>query len=346
MKIPLFLDLFLTFTMKTYELKSLAIGIDGNSPPIVNAIDTLFCLCPRSNNDPNLQILGRSCSVDDFVHSLPGWLAERFHTLDPSPEPLFFIDDRRSAVIIKHGDSICAAWLSVDHQRLDFLAGMRKDRLTPLSVQPAIVPLLREILLKKEQLLLHSAAVRCPDRTGALIAAPGYGGKSTTTMSMLRLGAKLLGDDLVTLMVDGGQVWCSGIPEPFNLTDQTLAFFPECQRVCEFITKPHKDSKRVFSPRDIYGPDCLIADTPVQVAYFVRIDPDGPSIRRMNTIEAMQHFAAAHMFARNQLIDSKSTAYLLDIISRVKVYELHTGAHPDQLGHWLIANITDHATWD
>lgn len=329
--------------MKTYELKNLTIGIGGNSLPIVNAVDTLFCLCPHSDRAPTLQIFGRSCDVDDFILSLPDWLAETVHTLDPSAEPYFLPNGGRSAVVIKQAESICAAWLSFDHQRLDFLAGIRKNKRTPLSVQPAIVPLLREVLLKKKQLLLHSAAVRSPDGTGALISAPGYGGKSTTTMSLLRLGAKLLGDDLTIILPDADQVWASGIPEPFNLTDQTLAFFPECQGVAEYIAKPHKDSKRVFSPADIYGPDCLLADAPVHVAYFVRIDPDGPSIRRMNTIEAMQHFAAAHMFARNQLIDSNSTARLLDIISRVKVYELRTGVHPDQLGHWLIASISDHA---
>lgn len=332
--------------MKTYEIAGTIIGVESTSLPILNAIDTMFCLCPPSTEQPTLHIRGRSCNFDDLVHALPEWLTSTTLNLNPSPEPFFISNGDGSAVVIKHAGSVCCAWITPDRPCLEFLASMRINQLTPLSVQPAIVPLLRELLLQKRQILLHSAAICCPDGTGALISAPGYGGKSTTTMAMLRLGAKLLGDDLTIIPNNKHQVHALGIPEPFNLTSQTLAFFPECQGIAEFVAKPYPDSKKVFSPNHIYGPDCLIADSPVHVAYFVRIDPNGPAIRRMNTTEAMQNFAAAHMFARNQLINGYSTTRLLDIISHLKVYELHTGPTPVQLGHWLMANIPVHALGD
>ena len=329
--------------MNTYQLRGTDIGIDGTNVPVVEAIDAIFCLCPPSRNNPELTIFGCACDVDEFDGQLPGWLAPRIRTIEPSQEPCFLLNGMGLAVVIKQVDSICAAWISPDNRRLEFLSGFRKDRLTPLAVQPAIVPLLREILSRKKQILLHSAALRCPDGTGALISAHGYGGKTTTTMAMLRLGAKLLGDDLTIILPDDNQVRAAGIPEPFNLTAQTIAFFPECQGVAEFIVKQHRDSKRIFSPHDIYGPDCLAPDTVVHVAYFVRIDPEGPSIRRMNTAEAMQSFATAHIFARNQPIDAASSARLIDMISRIRVYELFTGSRPDQLGQWLMDNIASHA---
>jgi hypothetical protein len=43
------------------------------------------------------------------------------------------------------------------------------------------------------------------------------------------------------------------------------------------------------------------------------------------------------------LIDGFSTSRLLDIIDRLKVYELQTGAHPDRLGRWLIDRVAAHA---
>lgn len=329
--------------IKNFDVAGMTINIDGTFPLVVNAIETMFCLCPRSEQPPTLHIFGRSCDADRIPEMLPDWLALEMNNSARSLEPIFVSGSNGSSIIVKQEEKVCCAWLSTNHDKIEYVAGIWKDRPTPLTVQPAIVPLLRELMISKQQILLHSAAVRCSDGTGALIAAPGYGGKTTTTMAMIRNGAKLLGDDLTAILPSKGQVHALGIPEPFNLTDQTIAFFPECQSVNEFIPKPNSDGKRVFSPHDIYGADCLIPESDLHVAYFVKISDDGPAVRRMKTVEAMQNFAAVHMFAKDQLINGFSTGRLLDIISQLKVYELKTGPYPDQLGNWLMNNAAKHA---
>lgn len=328
--------------MKMYDVAGTIIGIDGSNVPIVEAIETIFCLCPPSEQQLTLCIKGQSCPVDHILEVIPAWLASAANRLDESPEPIFISDDNGTAVVVKHDKTIACAWLTTDHRHLQFVGGKRENRLTPLVVQPLIVPLLREVMLRKRQMLLHSAAVRCPEGTGVLIAAPGFGGKSTTTMSLVRQGAKLLGDDLTVIQPVDDQVVASGVPQPFNLTAQTIQFFPECREIDEFVAKPHPDDKKVYSPIDIYGSDCLIDKCPVSVAYFVRISTEGPTAIKMSTTEAMQNFAAAQLFARGQSLDAFSTSRLLDICSRMKVYQLKTGPNPKQLGRWLLTHAAGH----
>lgn len=329
--------------MKVYDVAGTTIGIDGSSSPVVDAIDTIFCLCPSSEPKPMLHIIGRSCAVDQIPEIIPAWLESETHQIHKSAEPIFISNEDGKAVVVRHDEAVSCAWLTADHRKLLFVGGKRENQLTPLTVQPLIAPLLREVLLRKNQILLHSAAVCCPEGTGVLIAAPGFGGKSTTTMSMVRQGAKLIGDDLTVIDTADTQVLASGILQPFNLTAQTIQFFPECSEINEFVIKPFRDNKKVFSPIDIYGPDCLTAESPIQVAYFVRISTEGPTAVKMRTTEAMQNFAAAQLFASRQTLDAFSTGRLLDIISRLKVYQLNTGSDPQQLGRWLLAHAAGHA---
>ena len=329
--------------MKRYQIAGTTIGIGGTCPTIVAIIDMMFCLCPVSDETPSVVLSGHSANPDCFSQHLPDWIGQVVAGFGESIEPIFTRREEGVFVFLNNGESLSCAWLTANGRRFEFLAAKWKDGPTPLVVQPLIVPLLREIMLIENKLLLHSAAVQFPDGTGALIAAPGYGGKTTTTMSVVRQGAKLLGDDLTVIQPASGQIRLLGIPEPFNLTDYTIETFPELQGVSDLLPQKDPDSKRVFSPVDIYGSDCLIASCQLHTAYFVRLSDEGPAVRRLGANEAMQSFAAMHMFARHQPIDPFFTTELIDILSQIHVYEIQTGTQPEALGQWLATHAGTHA---
>ena len=328
--------------MKCYNVAGTVIGFNTPASPIESVIESNFRLCSKTQRPPTLKISGSTVDLNRFVDALPDWLAALASAAKPSFEPAMAVTAEGTAVIAKDHDSISCAWLSKNNKVLHFCGGRQGELPTPMVIQPLIAPLLRDIKIQAHQILLHAAAVCMNNGTGILVSAPGYGGKTTTTMSLVSHGAKLLGDDLVAVPPVDAQITAIGIPEPLNLTTQTMAYFEECRHLAAGLAPEASKTKTAVSPMDIFGPDCLMDQCPLHIAYFVRIDDKGPAVRRLGTREALEQFAAAHIFVRRQTISPHCADRLLDIVAHMQVYELFTGPDPIALGHWIASNLDRH----
>jgi hypothetical protein len=162
-------------------------------------------------------------------------------------------------------------------------------------------------------------------------------------LAVLRKGARILSDDLVVSQVGPEGVSLFGIPEPMNLTDQTIAFFKE---IAPFFDRPRRDPisrKLMVSPNEIYGPDCMIDRCKVKAIYFVNLTKKGPFIKPMAATDALGKLIRAHTFAKGQRMAKDSVFQLCGLLSKVVTYSLGTGPDPELLGEWLIAQCAEQA---
>lgn len=118
-----------------------------------------------------------------------------------------------------------------------------------LSPDALLLTLLQEFLAGFQATLLHAA---CVERSGCgiLIMAPEKRGKSTTTLSLVRAGWKMLSDDRTLLRRVGDEVMLHSFPERSRIGVQAVAFFPE---LAGHVDLPAGEGKAEFSPEAVWG---------------------------------------------------------------------------------------------
>jgi hypothetical protein len=105
-------------------------------------------------------------------------------------------------------------------------AGMEEEDLWSLSHPLFTLPLV-ELLKRRGLYGLHAGGV-CRDGRALLLPGTSGSGKSTLTLALARAGFGFLGDDTLFLAARPGEgVRILAFPDEFDLTDQTVSFFPE-----------------------------------------------------------------------------------------------------------------------
>jgi hypothetical protein len=87
------------------------------------------------------------------------------------------------------------------------------------------LPLLEQ-LKRRGRYSLHAAAVALGGKT-LLFAGSSGSGKTTLALALARAGYAFLGDDMVFLARAGTRLQALAFPEAFDVTDETVALFPE-----------------------------------------------------------------------------------------------------------------------
>lgn len=285
---------------------------------------------------------------EDYYPSraLPAWLDEKVVNNRTGPETvsMFYTETGEiAAVLADEGSFVCGRFLN-NPQRLQLILGKTSARQSILLPPVAVfVPLLQEIMQADSSLLFHSAGVFFPNGVGAMIVADSGGGKTTTSIAVLRQGARLLADDLIVVKDNSSGLVIHGIPEPINLTTDTKSFFPELGKLQNLPRRDSITDKQVLDPRLAYGEDCFIGKTGLNVIYFVEVSGKGPSVQPIPLQDSLGILIKAATFARKQKLRPESGQLIFDVISRARTYRLQTGPDPVALGKWLCERSSEHA---
>ena len=330
--------------MSTFNIHGTALSVTGTPARIQLALETLFHLFPKTRKRANLYLEGRAVYNNNIDEALPKWLLEQITDLPIGAEPkMFFGPQTQIATIAIYNGLFFSAWTSEKNSnRIQFCCGLQNHPLRGIF-QPVLIPLLREYFISLKGLLLHSASVMCPNGIGLLFIALSGGGKTTTALSLIRKGAKLLSDDLVIVQNLPSAVIAYGVPELLNLTDETIHFFEETKKFSHIPKKNSAYLKKSIPPQQIYGPNCLKDQCQLHVIYFIKVTKKGPSIRPLPAAEALEKLIHSHLFCHNQSINSFSISQLCTVLNQIKAYELSTGPDPKKLGEWLMTYCSDHA---
>ena len=331
--------------MQDHSIAGIGIRIRGPRSPVTDAVLEMFRLTHPAPLPEKVSLtLHDLKGIDDLDSILPEWLCKKLHHLAPTKDALMVYGPEGDlATIINSGSSRCCAWMDSGATKMRYVSCKMTQNRTPLSVSSVLVPVLRELVAAYDRVLLHAASLCCPDKTGILILADSGGGKTTTALSLLRQGARFLSDDLTVLHESREQVHMTGFPELFNLTSQTIKFFPELQGAADKSNQQVATGKRIVSVKKIYGSDCVMDACPLHVAYVVRITSDGPGVQPVPVGSALGKLIHAHTFARDQSMSKPIVSHLFSFLSRIRTYELMTGSDPAILGEWLIQNCGSHA---
>ena len=330
--------------MTVYDLPGISLSVAATSPRIEKALKNIFKECPLAQTPPDVALKGSGVKHNDFVEHLPSWIVSRLPDLKPNMTPvILYGPSQQAAALGTCDDLIFCAWNSKHGNEINFICTVNDNEYAYGLFHPVLIPVLREVYLQRGFFMLHSAGIRCPDGTGALIIAVSGGGKTTTTLSMIRQGAGLLSDDLIILKPSSDSTQAGGIPKALNLHDETISFYDELKRLPDSsFVQQHKEKKSV-SPTRIYGKECLCSDTDIHVIYFVKISAAGPYVKPLPVAESLKRLALAHGFTYNQKLEAQSIKGLTLALQHANAYELSTGPDPIKLGTWLLEHCTEHA---
>jgi len=327
-----------------YKLPRLVLSLSGTPPRIQLALESVFQLFPKTEEPADVLLEARAGNPDEIRGLLPDWLHARISAEDGEMEPVMVWGPQAQpgAVGVHLGLPFCA-WASPGGERIDLVCGIQQEGPTIGIIVPVLVPLLREMFLSKGLFLFHSAAAICPNGVGLLLVAVSGGGKTTTALSLMRKGARLLGDDLVVIQSSENGVTAFGIPKLLNLREETVDLFAELKQLPGSAFDHTGVLRKTLAPQKVYGPDCLQGQGQMHVLYFLHLSTEGPCIRSLPLAEASQKLVLAQVFSRNQKIQAPSVLQVFEVLSRLRVYELCTGPDPRSLGDWLIRNSANHA---
>lgn len=124
--------------------------------------------------------------------------------------------------------------------------GIEEGDLWLLSHPLFTIPL-AEMLKRRGLFSLHAGAVSLGGRALVLPGTSGAG-KSTLTLALARAGFGFLGDDTLFLTRKGPRLLA--FPDEFDLTDETVSFFPELARLFDAA---HPWKKRQLRAEEAYG---------------------------------------------------------------------------------------------
>ncbi|NLZ17790.1 MAG: hypothetical protein GX087_08685 [Desulfobulbaceae bacterium] len=314
--------------------------LQGEASPAHAAIAEMFRCLPRQNAAPGVTLCVRQLEQETSLNRyLPAWLLAHVVNLPESDEvQLVYGDTGNCAALAANELTRYCAWMDAGTQHLHYLAQKRTAGLTPLSVSSVLVPVLREFFAVQDKVLLHAAALQTPSGHGVLLLAESGGGKTTTALSLLRSGARLLADDLVTLQTVDNTTHMQGIAEALNLSAQTIAFFPELENAVRALPTQTvlPNGKRVLAADAVYGQAYTHEPCPLHAICVLQIDRDKPLLQPLSVQHAFGLLLHAHTFARGQRPSHAAMAVCSSALETLPAYTLFSGPNPQALGPWLM----------
>lgn len=326
----------------TYQLPGLKMSVRAQPERVQLALEWLFQVCPKTLDAPDLHLEAVGTSLEHVIDAIPDWVRMALPSNDPEA-PVIMIRGQahESAAAGWFDGMLFCAWTDAESHIVRLFCGMKDDVPTRSIIPSVIFPILRDVMLRQRQFMLHSAAVKCPNGLGLQFIALSGGGKTTTCLSLVRLGAKLLADDLVVVALEGNKPMAYGLPKPLNLREPTLGYFEELrERVPKMIISDEKSS---IIPQLVYGTACLAPSCAIDVLYFLNLTDDGPALRRLDAGAALERLIHTHVFCAMQPTLGDSIVGLFDLLAMVPFYQLDTGRDPGYLGQWLLEHCQQHA---
>jgi len=159
-------------------------------------------------------------------------------------------DDETDRLYIGHGPRLavlCEPGLGRTRVAVD---GMKEADLWILSHPLFTLPLV-EMLKRRGLYGLHAGGV-CQDGRALLLPGTSGSGKTTLTLALARTGLGFLGDDTLFLRRGPHGIEVLAFPDEFDLTDETVAFFPELGPLLD-AGRPDGWRKRQVRPERAWG---------------------------------------------------------------------------------------------
>lgn len=202
--------------------------------------------------------------------------------------------------------------------------GVEGDDLWLLSHPLFTIPL-AESLKRRGLYHLHAGGLA---RNGRALLLPGTSGagKSTLTLALVRAGFGFLGDDTLFLARGPEGLRVLAFPDEFDLTDQTVSFFPELASVGALRSSGLR--KRQLRAEEVFGAEIVWECRPALLV-FPRV-----AGTRESTLEPLAKAEALLELVPNVLLTEPRSSQahldaLAELVDRSDCYRLAAGTDLD-----------------
>lgn len=212
---------------------------------------------------------------------------------------------------------------------LDTSGGRLEGSLTePLDLHQALLSSIffffpfAQLLAQRGLHVVHAAAM---ERNGHGVLIPGMSGsgKSTCCVSLMRAGYRCLSDDKPFLRENGAGVELLPFPEMIDVTDQSVAFFPELSRAASALESGFR--KKRFCADTVYPGSTADAVTP-SIILFPNISGEPTSrVETLSKAQALQTLLPHSLLCFDRGISVRHFELLARLVETTTCYRLHFG---------------------
>jgi len=202
-------------------------------------------------------------------------------------------------------------------------------------LQVVLLPIIRELYLKKGFLVMHAAGLCSSDGVGVLLVGNSGGGKTTTSISLMAECWHLISDDIVATKYEYGEIETVGLEKSLNIRPRTFEYFSDLKKIPDRHFTSQKFGKRSIHSKYLHKSVGSVDSITPKIIYFLNITSGIPSVKKISVTETISRIAISHTFSITQQLSGVSIKAICEIASNVAAYQLNTGSNPAKLGGWI-----------
>jgi hypothetical protein len=203
--------------------------------------------------------------------------------------------------------------------------GLAEEDLWTLSHPLFTLPLV-EMLKRRGLYGLHAGGV-CRDGRALLLPGTSGSGKTTLTLALARSGLGFLGDDTLFLERRPEGLRVLAFPDEFDLTDETVGFFPELAPLLD-ADRPAGWRKRQVRPELTLGAGLVWEAEPALLVFPRVAGAPASSLSPLDPGEALLELAPNVLLTEPRSSQAHLDA-LAELVERSRCFRLATGTDLD-----------------
>lgn len=198
----------------------------------------------------------------------------------------------------------------------------------PETIHPNLIEYLfhlalTELLRHQGLYTIHAAALEKHGR-GILISGNSGRGKTTSSISLLRSGYRYLSDDHPLIQDVGTHVEVVPFPTKINVTEATIAFFPELLDVPDHVLHP-SSRKWSFHAEDLYPTSMGKCCQPAMILFPHVVDISHSHLELLSKTQAMELLLPQALLVYDPEVAGREFQVLAKLARQVDCYRLHFG---------------------
>ncbi|MDH4251712.1 MAG: hypothetical protein OEV27_11025 [Nitrospira sp.] len=180
-----------------------------------------------------------------------------------------------------------------------------------------------ELMRRRGLYTIHATAL---EKNGRGILIPGNSGRGKTTsfISLLRSGYRYLSDDHPLLRDAGTHVDLLPFPIKINVTEDTVAFFPELREAPDHLLHPGFP-KRAFYAEKLYPTSIGDCCRPALVLFPHVIDAPHSRLESLSKPRALELLLPQALLVYDADVARREFQVLAKVVQQVDCYRLHFG---------------------
>jgi hypothetical protein len=180
-----------------------------------------------------------------------------------------------------------------------------------------------ELLRHRELYTIHATALEWQGR-GILIPGNSGRGKTTTFISLLRAGYRYLSDDHPLIRDAGTHVELLPFPIKINVTEDTIAFFPELRNAPDHLLHTGFP-KRSFYAEELYRTEIGACCRPALVLFPQVVDAPQSHLEPLPKSRALELLLPQALLVYDAEVARREFQVLAKVVQQADCYRLHFG---------------------